>query len=273
MRHGILLCGVTAMVALVAISARALNQDAIGGHWQFDETEGDEIVDVSGNGNDGTLIGSPERVDGRFGGGLRFSFADGNYAIVPVLHSNTATVAMWALYTGIPTGNTGLVHAQATDEDLGGADTKMIGVWLENSNLLWGRIIDPAGARVNLPKNAELQPDTWFHIAIVVDAAGGMVSQWVNGDMVGDAVYGGELGEFAFLKLGRQGTETWEGILDDVVYTTEALAQDDLISVMDGALQVVPGAAVDARGKAATVWGTIKGDARADAAVGDDSDR
>ncbi len=146
-------------------------------------------------------------------------------------HGNTATVMLGALYTGIPTGNPGLVHAQATDEDLGGPETKMIGVWLENSNLLWGRIIDPAGGRVNLPKNAELQPDTWFHIALVVDAAAGMVSQWVDGEMVGDAAYGGELGEYNYLKIGRQGTETWEGVLDEVGFFTEALSQDDIVSI------------------------------------------
>ncbi len=249
-----------------------MDADAVGGVWHFDEGAGDAIADSSGNGNDGSLVGAPEWATGKFGAGVRFAFADGNYAIVPVSHSNTATVMVWALYTGIPTGNTGLIHAQATDEDLGGADTKMIGIWLENSSLLWGRIIDPAGGRVNLPKNAELQADTWHHIAVVVDAAAGTVSQWVDGAMVGDAAYGGELGEFNFLKIGRQGTETWEGLLDEVGYFTEALSQDDITGIMQLGLQSVT-TAVEARGKAATAWGAIKGDTRADAAVGDDSDR
>ena len=110
------------------------------------------------------------------------------------------------------------------------------------------------------------------HIAVVVDAAAGTVSQWVDGAMVGDAAYGGELGEFNFLKIGRQGTETWEGLLDEVGYFTEALSQDDITGIMQLGLQSVT-TAVEARGKAATAWGAIKGDTRADAAVGDDSDR
>ena len=163
---------------------------------------------------------------------------------------------MWALYTDTPTANLGLVHAQATDGDLGGADTKMIGMWLENTNMLWGRIIDPAGARVNLPKNHTLAPDEWFHVAIVVDEAAGNVSQWVNGEMVGDGDYGGELGEYNFLKIGRQGTETWEGILDEVAFFDVALSEDDIMDIatdgFDAAL------AVSAGGKAATSWGAVK---------------
>ena len=272
MRPRFFICGSLALMALIATTGRALDADAVGGAWLFDELAGDVVTDSSDNGNDGTLVNGPEWVAGRLGSGLEFSQTTGSYALVPVQHSNTATVTMWAMYTATPSTNIGLIHAQATDEDLGGADTKMIGVWVENSNLLWGRVIDPAGARVNLPKNASLEADVWFHIALVVDAAGGTVSQWVNGEQVGDAVYGGELGEYNYLKIGRQGTESWEGVIDDVGYFTEALSSDDLATIYNLGLQSVT-VAVEPRGKAAVAWAAIKGDARADAAMGDHSDR
>ncbi len=272
MERGLAILGALALITVSASTARAVGADAIGGVWQFDEGAGDVVGDSSGHGADGVLVNGPEWVNGWSGQGLSFSQTTNSYAMVPVAHSNTATVTAWALYTATPSTNIGLSHAQATDGDLGGAETKQIGVWLENTNLLWGRIIDPAGTRVNLPKNAELQPDTWIHFALVVDAAAGTVSQWVDGEMVGDAAYGGELGEYNFLKIGRQGTESWEGAIDEVGFFTEALSQDDITSIMDLGLQSVT-TAVEARGKAATAWGAIKGDARADAAVGDDSTR
>ncbi len=272
MRYRFLLCGSLALMALVTTTGSALNADAIGGAWLFDEGAGDVVTDSSGNGDDGTLVNGPEWVAGRYGDGLEFSQTTNSYALVPVQHSSTATVTMWALYTATPSTNIGLIHAQATDGDLGGADTKMIGVWVENTNLLWGRVIDPAGARVNLPKNATLEAEIWFHVALVVDAAGGTVSQWVNGEQVGDAVYGGELGEYNYLKIGRQGTESWEGVIDDVGFFTEALSQDDIGAIMNLGLQAAT-VAVEPRGKAATTWSAIKGDARADAAMGDYSDR
>ncbi|MBT3270885.1 LamG domain-containing protein [Candidatus Poribacteria bacterium] len=272
MRYRFLLCGSLALMTAVATTGWTVDADAVGGVWQFDDLAGDAIVDSSGNGNDGTLVNGPEWVDGKFGTALEFSQTTGSYALVPVQHSNTATVTMWAMYTATPSTNIGLIHAQATDGDLGGAETKMIGVWVENTNLLWGRIIDPAGARVNLPKNATLEADTWFHIALVVDAAAGVVTQWVNGEQVGDSAYAGELGEYSYLKIGRQGTESWEGRMDDVGYFTEALSSDDLAAIYNLGLQSVT-VAVEPRGKAATTWAGIKGDARADAAMGNHSDR
>ncbi len=44
-------------------------------YWKFDETSGTKAIDSSGNGNDGTLVGDPKWVAGRFGGALEF---DGN---------------------------------------------------------------------------------------------------------------------------------------------------------------------------------------------------
>ena len=258
MRRLLIRCGAMGIAATLSIAAFALDADTIKGLWRFEDGGGDTAADTSDNGNDGTLFGGPEWVTGYEGDGLQFAFATGNYMLAPVPYSNTATILMWALYTDTPTANLGLVHAQATDGDLGGADTKMIGMWLENTNMLWGRIIDPAGARVNLPKNHTLAPDEWFHVAIVVDEAAGNVSQWVNGEMVGDGDYGGELGEYNFLKIGRQGTETWEGILDEVAFFDVALSEDDIMDIatdgFDAAL------AVSAGGKAATSWGAVKRD-------------
>ncbi len=42
-------------------------------YFPFDEGEGNTTVDLSGNGNDGTLVGEPEWVDGKNGFALQFS--------------------------------------------------------------------------------------------------------------------------------------------------------------------------------------------------------
>ncbi len=256
MKRLLIRCGTVALVAGLTTAALALDGDTLMARWSFEDGGGDTAADTSGNGNDATLFGGPEFVAGHDGDGLLFTFATANYALAPVPYHNTATVLMWALYTGTPTGNIGLVHAQATEGDLGPPESKMIGIWVENSNKLWGRIIDPAGARVNLPKNHTLAPDVWFHTALVVDADAGTVTQWVDGEVVGEADYGGELGEYNFLKIGRQGTETWEGILDEVGFFSAALTEDDISTIMDDGFDAA--LAVSARGKAATTWGSVK---------------
>src|SRR5690606_4872638 len=52
------------------------------GYWPLDEGSGDEVVDQSGNGLDGVVVGSPEWVDGMFGGGLEF-FGGGDHVEIP----------------------------------------------------------------------------------------------------------------------------------------------------------------------------------------------
>ncbi len=42
------------------------------GYWTFDDIDGTTVPDNSGNGNDGTMVNEPERVDGVIGGGMTF---------------------------------------------------------------------------------------------------------------------------------------------------------------------------------------------------------
>ena len=60
----------------LAASAAAIDSQSVVGLWGFDEREGDLARDSSGRGNDGTLIGNPEWVEGKFGAALQFDGAD-----------------------------------------------------------------------------------------------------------------------------------------------------------------------------------------------------
>jgi len=56
--------------------------DGLVGSWHLDEGSGDIAYDSSGNNNDGTLINSPQWVDGKFGKALEFNGVT-NYVNVP----------------------------------------------------------------------------------------------------------------------------------------------------------------------------------------------
>jgi len=238
----------------------ALKKDSIVGMWLFDDGKGDAAKDSSGNGLDGKLINGPEWTkSGKFGGALEFEFAKANNVRVPLPHNDTVTVAMWANYKALPTTNIGLVHVQEGDVDNADPGSKTIGMWVENSTNLWGRIIPQGQGNVNFPKNKSLDADTWYHIAMVVDADAGEARQYVDAEEVGKVNYSGELTKYDFANIGRQGSETWEGMLDEVVIFSEALSVDDLKALMDGienALSIAP------KGKVSTVWGSLKSDVR-----------
>ncbi len=62
--------------------------------WLFDDGAGDVATDSTGNGYNGTLRGNATWGDGKNGGGMLFSFADGSNVITPVPYLNTLTITM-----------------------------------------------------------------------------------------------------------------------------------------------------------------------------------
>jgi len=86
------------------------------------------------------LIAKPTWVqNGKFGGCLEFAAAKTHNVRVPLTHSDSLTVAMWASYENLASNNIGLIHIQADDLDNGNPDAKIAGMWVENSSLLWGQ--------------------------------------------------------------------------------------------------------------------------------------
>jgi len=240
---------------IVAISY-SLDKDSVVGMWLFDDGKGDVAKDSSGNGNDGKLISSPKWVnDGKIGGALEFEFAKANNVRAPLPHSNTVTVALWAKYKTLPTANIGLIHVQAGEIVNGGPGTKTIGMWVENSTQLWGRVIPDGGGNTNFPKNESLKADTWYHIAMVIDPTAKKARQYVNAKEVGVVDYPGKLTKYDFINIGRQGSETWDGVIDEVIFLNEALSVDDLKKLSDG---IEAALSVEPIHKLATTWGEIK---------------
>lgn len=64
-----------------------------------------------------------------------------------------------------------------------------------------------------------------------------------------------KLMDFAFAKIGRQGTETWEGSIDEVAIFDQPLTKADIQKVMQGLEQVL---AVSFKGKLTSIWSRLK---------------
>ncbi len=98
-----LLCCVAFVPQLALASAftKPMNNLGLVGYWPFEDVSGGgntQITDFSGNGNTGTLIGSPVWTDGKVGKALFFDTA-GDYVTVPnstSINLNTAqTLSFW----------------------------------------------------------------------------------------------------------------------------------------------------------------------------------
>lgn len=224
--------------------------------WLFDDGAGDVATDSTGNGHDGKLRGNATWGDGKNGGGLSFSAADGSNVIAPVPYLNTLTITMWALYTNLASTNIGLIHVQAGEDENADPGSKIIGMWVENTSLLWGRIIPAGSGNVNFPKNAPVEANVWNHFAMVINADSGKATEFLNGKVAGEVDYPGELTEFTFMNIGRQGSESWEGGIDEVALFDSALSQNEILGVMNNGFGNAT--AVSPAGKLTNIWGQMK---------------
>jgi hypothetical protein len=237
----------------------AIGGENIVGLWYFDDGSGTVAKDSSGNKLDGKLINSPEWVkNGKFGGALKFVAVQNPSVRVSLQYNNTVTISMWANYATL-IGNIGLLHVQEGNVENADPGSKIIGIWLSNTKMIWGRIITDAGATNNFPQNKALEANTWYNIAVVIDAASQEARQYVNAEEVGKVAYvGGKLKKYDFASIGRQGTESWDGMIDEVAVFNKALSVNELKDVMNG-IKLTP-SSLEAKGKLAVEWGMIKSD-------------
>jgi hypothetical protein len=113
--------------------------------------------------------------------------------------------------------------------------TKVIGGWVQKTDAaLWGRVIN-AGGNNSLGKSFMMQDEVWTHLAyrsdgatfdVVVDGAAGVGP---NLEYEGDSIL-----EHDTIYIGRQGTETWGGRLDDFRVYSRALSDEEIMIAMIG---------------------------------------
>ncbi|MDZ7617317.1 MAG: LamG domain-containing protein, partial [Patescibacteria group bacterium] len=157
------------------------------------------------------------------------------------------TIAFWALRSSNHTsGNDGLFTMHDGD-----SANKNIGGWVNGSDQVWGRVRD-TGDKSPSPNNRVRMPGDgmWTHLVFIGDGTTYEVVQ--DGARVGNAVaYSGvNLRNITTLWIGRQGSESWRGCLDDFRVYSRALSDVD-ISELVFSVQDEPAVKVD--------FGTVPG--------------
>ena len=71
------LLAVVLLMALFSIGEAV--EDGLALYYDFEKISGDAVPDKSGSGNDGTIMGTLEQVEGKYGDGLMFDFNAANY--------------------------------------------------------------------------------------------------------------------------------------------------------------------------------------------------
>ena len=229
------------------------------GMWLFDEGSGDVAGDSSGMGNNGTIHGGAEWVDGMFGSALSF---DGSDDYVEIAHDASLnvggghTIALWFKLNAVPSGGMGVITK----------DDWAPGFWWD-ANIIRHHTHDPAATLHFV--DADWAPDTdWHHIAVTWD--GEAFGVYLDAEEIGSGVNGENIGRNPltdkpllvgiYLETGQHGQ--WgaflDAIVDDLAIFNTALSGDDIATLMNDGLESTTN--VEASGKLTTTWAAIKAD-------------
>ena len=224
------------------------------GWWKFDEGSGTTAYDSSGNGHDGTFMGDPQWVAGKFGGALEF---DGSADLVNVPDdfrldfldgsTPTFTVEFWFKTTGVGTGTRFMGGPAILDRRRRGKPTSVQFHFMID---LVGKIRfcicdDNSTTRLNIVSTTIINDGFWHHAAGVRDGT----SNWelyVDGNLEASSSTTMTASDGYWLSFGarrRDGDSIisyYNGKIDDIRIYSQALTQAEIQRAMQ---DVPPGAA------------------------------
>jgi len=214
------------------IEVRAEN--GLVGHWTFDD-EQDPWRDESGLGNHGSAAGGTSRTaSGRIGGAA--SFTGTSCVLVPdspsLSMTGDMTAAAWFSFS-----SSGVHAANIVSKDYN-SGWRFRAAFNPGSGFYGLEcLIQAEGGWVTMPAGFAL--DTWYHVAVVFDAASAKKLFYVNGSLLGESQgTKGALPDTAGpLVIGAglaDGTEGWFGLLDDVRLYSRALGAGEIAALASG---------------------------------------
>lgn len=186
--------------------------------------------DQSGNDQHGTVTGTNWVVDDQRGGALEYQYGTTDVVTAPLANIDGSgfTFSMWAKRVNAG-GNAGLFTAIDDTQPA----NKTIGGWVNSSDQVWGRVL--SGGMPTLPRTSPLTAGTWTHLAFrggETPPGSGTYEYkvFVDGQPTTSKVsYSGTLDQTVNqLLVGRQGTESWNGRLDDFRAYSRALSDAEI---------------------------------------------
>jgi len=215
------------VLALAASSAKGADPNLVG-WWRFDEGTGMTTSDLSGKGNNGTLVGGATWATGRFGGGIQLDGSSG-YVSIPdfELTTDTITFAIWLNgWKGADWAP--LISSReltACEMNFGANDTLHY-TWNNDSSLTWSWTGGPV-----IPR------DTWTMLAVTIDPGGATAYVYTNADGLKKATNAMPhiRQTVGALQIGYSyGSRYVRGIVDEAAIFSRALTEEEILGLTSG---------------------------------------
>ncbi|MCX6759621.1 MAG: LamG domain-containing protein [Candidatus Nealsonbacteria bacterium] len=200
------------------------------GYWKFDEGQGIEAADSSGN-NTGTLMNEPAWVDGRIGKALSFNGKD-NYVKTsnPLnIENGEITFETWAYLLSNATPTHPTLIGRGGQPDNGAVSFGFVNT--SNLRLDWSD-----GTTGNYAMfDARQYRDNWHHFVAVLSYPNNYARIYVDGILKSEQT----MGSFAFklnwpILIGNSwGVHSWNGFIDEVKIYNRALNSSEIRTVFN----------------------------------------
>lgn len=152
---------------------------------------------------------------------IRFSAGNDHLMATSVSSANVASVWAVAAYASLPSSNPGiLIGAPAGTGTNVGAGSKSIGMWVSSAagTQVWGRGIQSNATSRDISQNTTLNSSTFYIINNIYRAASS-INQFVNNAAAGNNnSHNGTLSSWRDVTIGRQGNESWNGDIAEVIF-------------------------------------------------------
>ena len=232
--------------------------ESIVGIWTFEEGRGEDVKDVSGNGNDGSFLGKPRWVNGKFGTGLDFRSL-GDVVQIPkfglVAPTKEATITFWT-----ELGDTINCDILSFDPLVGDNRITIHFPW--GNRIVWQHGTDQHGAGAAMPEDTLGNWEFWAFLGSTKGNYMRVLRNMEEFDLREDAPENKpafRTSEQNWNIAGRRGS-SYTGVIDELGVFKEVLIDDDIRSIMDKGLeQTALAEAVSPLGRLTTTWIRIKG--------------
>jgi hypothetical protein len=242
------LCYFSCLIFMLAFASTSMAD--LAAYYSMDEGSGNLVVDDSGNGHDGTIIGTETWVDGASdsSSAVQFGTAGSDGIECDVWDTTGGTdlvsVALWVKFTV----NDDADEYQGIIANRNGNDDQYWGLEINrgDGSFYFGAAGDGGETQYGL---GTVTADEWVHLAFTFD--GETVVSYINGVEDNSSTtprYGGN--KESLLRIGSSdaGANTFEGAIDEVyVFSGEILTADDIASVMNGEMKPSSNAAALAK--------------------------
>jgi len=226
-------------VLLLSVALTSTAEAELVGWWRFDEGSGTIVTDLSEYGNNGTLQGDPQWVNGKFGKALQFDGVD-DYVEIPhadiLTVDNEVTVMAWINVERLGFSESDNYQGIVAKSN----NPRSYSLYTQGSGTLHFSTTSTAtNAYVGSSSSGQVPLNEWVHVAVKVEDGGHVY--YINGEPSGTGGSGIVLpgtDDTSPVVIGRTGeglNRSLLGMIDDVRIYNEALTQEEIQVIMQGA--------------------------------------